>query len=258
MKLFTKTAVLAAGVSLVSLAAHASFTDNDIYLGFNATTSTSEYLVDLGQPGTIGVGGSSSVNLSSYVSLFGTAFTSGYNGVSMGVVGGNSSGFNQANYDIFATALRVGGAGVPSSPGSDLSSFTPGAGTIANSIATLTAIGFPTSGNGVIGDSSSTTSWTKKVSPTLDAGSFYGNSGVDPSSAIDGSGVLYEDFWKATTGNSYTYLGYFSLDVSGGSPSLSFTPAAVPEPASGALFCLAGLAWFFALRMFNRKSTASV
>jgi hypothetical protein len=36
------------------------------------------------------------------------------------------------------------------------------------------------------------------------------------------------------SGNSFEYVGFFTLDTSG-SPGLSFTPSAVPEPGTGVL-----------------------
>jgi hypothetical protein len=254
MKLFTKPAVLAAGVSLISLAAHAaSFAANDLYLGFNQASASSDYLIDLGQASAVGVGGSSVVDLSGLVSLslINSTFTSPV-GVSMGVVGGKSD-IPTGTYDLYATALRIGGAGTPGVAGSDLTGFNHSQGTIANAESTLTTVGFPTAGNGLLISSGSSGSWTKNVSPTLSANTFYGASGVDPSSAIDGSGILYEDLWKATPGE-YSYMGYFTLDASGSSASLTFTPTAVPEPASGALFCAGTLfLWVCFRRRFSRK-----
>lgn len=49
---------------------------------------------------------------------------------------------------------------------------------------------------------------------------------------MDASGVLYEDLWKATPSSPYTYLGYFTLNLSGPAPSLTFTPSAIPEPTT--------------------------
>ena len=91
------------------------------------------------------------------------------------------------------------------------------------------------------------------VSPTFTANSFYGASGVNPSSAFDGTGILYEDLWKATPNNSYTYQGYFTMDANQG--ALFFTPvAAVPEPGSVPLLAVGAFAWFALFRKLNRKN----
>ena len=40
----------------------AGFTINDLYLGFTQSSAASDYIIDLGQPGTVGLGGSSVVD----------------------------------------------------------------------------------------------------------------------------------------------------------------------------------------------------
>lgn len=241
--------MLAAAVGLVSHSAHAAITANDIYLGFYSSGASGDYLIDLGQPGVVGIGGSSIINLSGNfsLSLFNTTF-GGFTGVSMGAVGGQSS--FPSSYDLYTTTLRVGGAGVAGTPGSDLSGLNHSQSTIANAYASLTSVAFPTAGNGVV---DANKSWQANVSPTFTAGSFYGASGNDPSSAFDGTGVLYEDLWKATPNSSYSYQGYFTMDASQG--NLTFTPvAAVPEPSSASLLAVGAVAWFALARKLNRKN----
>ena len=246
---FLKASMLAAAVGLISQSAQAAFTANDIYLGFNQTSAGGDYLIDLGQASSVGVGGASVVNLSGNfsLSLFNSTFTSGFNGVSMGAVGGQNS--FPSSYDLYTTTFRGGGAGNPNVAGSDLTGFSHSQSTIANSVSALTAVAFPTSGNGSVDAGKS---WGANVSPTFTAGSFYGASGVNPSSAFDGTGVLYEDLWRAAPGNSYTYLGFLTMDMGGGSPSLTFTPSVVPEPGTGSLLALAGISWF--ARKWNRRN----
>lgn len=237
-------------LGLTSQPAHAALTGNDIYLGFSQSSASADYLIDLGQPGTIGVGGSSVVDLSSDFSpsLFNSAFSS-FVGVDMGAVGGQSQ--FPSTYDLYTTTLRSGGAGIPGMAGSDLSGVNHSQSTIANAVSTLTPVAFPTAGNGFI-DANKT--WQANVSPTFTANSFYGASGVNPSSAFDASGVLYEDLWKATPNNSYSYLGYFTMDMSSSSPDLSFTPSAspVPEPGCIQFFAFGGIAWLAFARKFKR------
>ena len=134
--------------------------------------------------------------------------------------------------------------------GSDLSPFNHSQSTIANSVSALTAVAFPTAGNGAVDAGKS---WSANVTP-LTANSFYGASGINPSSTFDGTGVLYEDLWKATPNNSYTYLGYLTMDLSGSSGQLTFTPSAlaVPEPGPISLCALAGLS--FLARKLSRRN----
>jgi hypothetical protein len=253
MKQFTKAAILATGVVLGSQAAKASFTANDLYLGFSSANASADYLVDLGQPAGLGIGGSTPVYLSGDLSasLFNSSFASGPLGVNMGVVGGQNQ--FPSSYDLYATALRVGGPGDAAVAGSDLSGFSHSAVAIGSAEVTLTGNPFPTAGNGAVDPSKS---WTANVAPTFTSSSFYGASGINPNSAIDSSNVLYEDLWNSTPNNPYTYLGYFTLDVSGADPILSFTPSTTvaPEPASAALIVSAGLV----ILSFRRSTKSKV
>lgn len=223
MKQLAKAGILAMGAVLASQAAQAAFTANDLYLGFNQT-SKNDYLIDLGQASGI-LGQSTVVDLSSYFSLstFDSVFTSGATGVSMGVVGGKIAFPNSGN-TIYVT----------SPVGSDMSGFFHNATTIGNAINDLSAVALPAAGNGA---EDATKSWTTLISPSFAPGTFYGDSGVNPSSAIDGTGVLTEGLWMATPGSDYAYLGYFTLDTGAGAgQSLTFTSVqAVPEPTTAAL-----------------------
>ncbi len=242
--------MLAAAVGLISQSAQAGTTANDIYLGFFSSGASGGYLIDLGQPGVVGIGGSSVVNLSGdfTLSLYNSTFTSGFTGVSMGAVGGQST--FPSSYDLYTTTFRTGGAGVPATPGSDLTGANHSQSTISTAYSALTSVAFPTAGNGVVDASKS---WEANVSPTFTASSFYGASGVNPSSAFDGTGVLYEDLWKATPNNAYSYLGYLTMDANQG--NLTFTPAAaVPEPGSISLLAVGAVAWLALARKLNRKT----
>jgi hypothetical protein len=170
----------------------------------------------------------------------------------MGVVGGQNQ--FPSSYNIYATALRSIGSANPAVAGSDLTGFNHSQTTIGNAVSALTSVPFPTAGNGSV-DSGKL--WSANVSPTFTAGSFYGASGINPSSAIDNSGVLYEDLWKATSTSGYTYLGFFTLDLSGSSQQLSFTPStvsAVPEPGTVPLIAVAGISWLLLARKLHRKN----
>jgi hypothetical protein len=200
----------------------------------------------------VGVGGISVVNLSGdfSASLFATAFPSGPAGVSMGVVGGQNQ--FPSSYDLFATGLRVGGAGNAWMPGSNLSGFSHSQSIISSAEVSIAGNpSFPTAGNGVLDSSKS---WSVNIEPTFTANTFWGASGINPSSAMDASGVIYEDLWKATPSSPYSYLGYFTLNLSGPAPSLTFTPSAVPEPTATTLIA-GGTALLLAFRnRFARKN----
>jgi hypothetical protein len=239
MKRLTKAGILAIGAALVSQAAQAQFTANDLYLGLTQSSATSDYILDLGQASSI-TGQSSVVNLSSDFSLstFNSIFTGGATGVSMGVVGGRGT---FGSVDLYTTSADTTGY---SSSSSTLT-------TAANRISTMSPV-LPTAGNGV-GDS--TKSWAADISPTFTAQSFYGASGINPDSAIGGSGILQENLYEATPGNGYTYLGYFTLDTTGGSPSVDFTSIdVVPEPGTVSLLAIGGLLLWSLRGRFVRKN----
>ena len=244
-KLTSAAAFLIGGAILASQSAFAqTFTANDLYLGFENFNggATEDYIIDLGQASGI-VGGSSVVNLSSDFSLsdfnavLGTSAS-----VNAGVVGGSQ--YNPPGWDVYATQLRVGGAGNPAVAGSDESGNTFYEAEISTSVAPLSNLNAPTAGHGLLDTS---LSWTYNVEPAPNQGvqSFYANSGINPSSPISAGGVLYEDLWESTAtytqGSAFRYLGYFALDLSGSNPSLTFTPQAVPEPTVLGLLGGAGL-----------------
>jgi hypothetical protein len=87
-------------------------------------------------------------------------------------------------------------------------------------------------------DPNSFNTWILSSTPP----SYFSATGIDPRGSTGGS-VLYEDLYRArnnVNGNSFEYLGFFTLDM-GGSPSLTFTPVAVPEPSAYSLFAGCGL-----------------
>ena len=53
----------------------------------------------------------------------------------------------------------------------------------------------------------------------------------------------------------FIYKGYFTLDLTGGSPSLTFTPQAAPEPTVLGLLGGAGLLLLSFRHRFNRKNS---
>jgi hypothetical protein len=252
MKL-TRTSLVTTLMVAAASQAYAGFTVNDLYLGFSQTTATSDYVIDLGQPSTIGAGGSTVVDLSGDFSLatFNALFTGGPNGVNVSVVGGDNI-FGQ--FGVYATQPRTGGTGLPSVPGSTLTAghtsalMSGGAAQVAGILAS-TVDGLPTAGNST---TDSTKSYSTVVNTTGQAGNFIGKTGVNPTGTMDGSGVIYEDLYHATTTSPYTYLGYFTFDQNAG--SVSFTPSAapVPEPSTYAMVG-AGLVALLLHRRFSRK-----
>ena len=84
------------------------------------------------------------------------------------------------------------------------------------------------------------------------ASSFYGKTGVQPGSAIGGSGIIVEDLYAATTSSAYTYEGYFTFNYN--TDSLTFTSAAVPEPSSIGLMAAGGGLGLLAL--IKRRKTS--
>jgi hypothetical protein len=238
ISLFTRSAILATYAALISQIAHAqSFNPNDLYVGFVDPHGTTDYLIDLGAANTIAGAGSVMDLSSEFSSTMFSSFLGGDNitNVSVGVVGGQSS-FNPFLVDLYATAFRSGGAGDASLPGSDLSPFNHSQSVLDSAANDLSVVGFPAAGSGVLVNSGANNSWTKNVAPAFAAGTFYGDSGVNPMSTFDSSGVLHEDLWKATPNSAYTYLGYFTLDS--GNSTLTFTP--VPEPGILPVFFCGG------------------
>jgi hypothetical protein len=241
MKQSTKAVILALGMASVYQAAQAQFTANDLYLGLTQSSASSDYIIDLGQPGVVGVGGSSVVNLSSdfSLSLFNSIFTGGATGVSMGVVGGQNH--FPSSYDLYVT----------SPIGANMSLFNTSQTTLGNAEANITGMPLPTAGNGV---ADSTKSWAADISPTFTANSLYGASGIDPDLAIDGSGIINEGLYEATPSSVYNYLGYFTLNTTGASPSLTFTPSAVPEPTTASILGGGVLLWVLRWRVIRRNA----
>ncbi|HZI33554.1 MAG TPA: hypothetical protein VFF11_14535 [Candidatus Binatia bacterium] len=240
MKRLAKAGVVAVGAALVTQAAQAAFTANDLYLGFTQSSASGDYLIDLGQASSI-TGQSTVVDLSSYfnMSMFTSIFAGGAAGVDMGVVGG----INQfpSSYDFYATAPL----------GADLSGNVYSSTSIGTAVGPIARLAAPAAGNGI---NDTTKSWAANI-PVNSPNDFYGASGINPDLTIGGSGVLTEGLWQAVPGST-TYLGYFTLDTTGASPSLTFTSIqAVPEPGTASV--LAGGALLLGiLRWRTARKTA--
>jgi len=227
-------------VTAAIIAAPAQYVANmdQLLLGFTTPTSTGDLVVDLGTPASIGVGGSTTVDLiakgnvgmtaaafkAKLVSLYGSV-----NATSWGVVGGHLS--DPTDAAIYSTVtngaappVRLGDFGVDGyidTAGFTINgSFTP----------TNTAVVDPTLQNG--------NSWSETISPGISLYCF-AQDYHDPNTKTPnnfGTGVNYarEDLYLATKQVPSAVLqGYFTLGSDG---SFTFTPASgVPAPSATTL-----------------------
>ncbi|MGH7992449.1 MAG: hypothetical protein ACREDQ_02960 [Limisphaerales bacterium] len=232
MKNLTTAAIAIGGALMVcpSGFAQVSLISDDLYMGFENQTGggTADYIINLGPAS--GILGSSSV-----VTLSGDFSLSSFNSVlgsSSSMFGGVVAASNGNPPNLYATQLRGGGAGIPSVPGST----SPGTfykGDILLGYSDLSQLfHLPAAGAGVLDTSKS---WENFVEPANANGTFYGDMGFSPDSPVGTNSVLYEDLWyvsnnSQTTKIPLTYLGYFTLNLTGGSPSLTFTSTNVPAP----------------------------
>jgi hypothetical protein len=232
MKNLIMATLLVGGTTMLSQSGSAQgFISNDLYFGFENQVGggTEDYILNLGPASGI-VDSSTVVDLSSLFSLSDfNAVLSGSTSMFGGVIGGlqNSSG----TADIYLTQLRSGGAGIPSVPGSSVTATISRQG-IGSAISAANQGVFPAAGSGIL---DTTKSWETYVEPTLALSSFYGASGFNPDSPVGPSLVLYEDLWTAANGtltgrSPFAYEGYFTLDLTGSNPVLTFTPASASAP----------------------------
>jgi len=222
-------AILVGGACLASPSAFAqvSLISDDLYMGFENQLGggTADYVINLGPASGI-VGSSTVVNLSSSFSL--SNFKSVL-GTSSSMFGGVVAASNGNPPNLYVTQLRSG-AGIPSAPGSvSPASFYKGDILLGYSDLSQLA-NLPAAGAGVLDNSKS---WENYVEPNIAAGTFYGDMGINPDSAVGTNTVLYEDLWyvsnnSTTTKKPFTYVGYITLDLTGLNPSLTFTPTNAP------------------------------
>jgi hypothetical protein len=260
MKKLTSVAALLAGVILASHTASAQnpngFVPNDLYMGFENSGGggSADYIVNLGQAsGLIGFGSytdlSGDFSLSDLTSSSLLGSNSGAT-LKAGVVGGNNS---ESPSSIFVTQLRTGNIGNPLVAGSS----NPGTSDVfedTTAASDLTQLNAPGAGTGIL---DSGKSWETYVEPTFAAGSFYGDTGLNPDSALGQSSVLYEDLWSTSSSSGvhapFVYDGYFTVDFTGSSISASFT--AVPEPSAYLISGAGGiLLLLFRFRLSRRNA----
>ena len=258
MKKLTTAAALVGGALLASQSAFASVIANDLYLGFQNQNGggSADYIINLGAASGI-VGQSSVVDLSSSFSssLFNDPTLQGTSSQIMGgVVGGSNAG--NPSY-IFLTQLRTSNIGTPALAGSSVTKLMTRA-QDNSAYANLTPLNTPSAGTGFLDTGKS---WESDVEPANTASTFIGATGLNPDSLLSTSSVLYEDLWETSrssiSGSSpYTYLGYFTLDLTGGSPVLSFTGSlvSVPEPVTYGMFAGGGLLLLALRRQLTAKT----
>lgn len=248
MKKLSTAAILVGGAILASQSAFAGYTANDLYLGFQnqAGSASSNYIINLGAASGI-VGGSSVVDLSSDFSL--TDFNSVLGSSSSmyaGILGGKQDSISP---DVYVTQLRSS-LGTPSVAGSTAPS-TLTSSDKNSAMAPLGNLNGPAANSGTL---DATLSWQNYVEPNNTPSTFLGASGINPDSLSAPSSVLYEDLYYAQGSSAFAYQGYLTLDITGSNPSVTFTPAAVPEPATYALFGMGGLLLFSLRRRLMSKN----
>lgn len=234
MKKLTIAAIFIGGAMLASQSALAqTIVPNDLYMGFqnSAGGAGADYIINLGAASNI-VGGSTVIDLSGSFSMANFTTVLGASSTMMGgVVGGNQNGYAGNPYTCYATQLRTGGAGDPAVPGSDLSGVSLSSSGDSAAFSDLGSLNAPTAGTGVL---DTTKSWQATVENGIQANqTFWQATGVNPDSAVGGSGIYYEDLWKTSSPGGFSsypfqYLGYLTLDLSGASPKLTFTPKDAP------------------------------
>jgi len=227
------TAAVFGGAILASSSAFGQIVGNDLYFGFQnqAGGGTEDYIINLGAASAI-------ISQSSVVDLSGDFSLSDFDAVlgassSMfgGVIGAaNTSTSGQANTaDVYLTQLRSGGVGTPSVAGSSVSQQLS-RNQDNTTYADLGTLFSPAAGTGGLDTSKS---WESLVEPAFGTGTFQSNTGLNPDSPVGTNSVLYEDLWYTSsstlTGTQpFTYLGYFTLDLTGANPKLTFTPKNAP------------------------------
>jgi len=247
MKLPIRTAALLGGAILASQAAFGqtySSTPNDLIFGFQnqAGDGTEDYMINLGSAASL-IDSPTVVNLSSDFSLSDfDAVLGSSSSMQGGVVGAaNASNSGTPNLaDVFLTQLRSGGAGTPSVPGSSVTQVMSRE-EDSTTFSQLSTLYSPTAGSGGL-DTGKT--WESLVDPATGLDTFQSDTGLNPDSTVSTSAVLYEDLWG--TGSSslsgtqpFVYEGYFTLDLTGATPDLTFTPA--PEPSTYLISGLGGI-----------------
>lgn len=242
MRNLATTALLVGGAVLASQSVFGQQTysanPNDLLFGFEnqAGGATEDYIINLGSPVSI-VGKSTVVDLSGDFSLTDfNAVLSGSSSMYGGVIAAanNSNSGTPNTADVYLTQLRAGGAGTPSVPGSSVLAQMSRAQDNTTYASLSGSLASPSAGTGILDTGKS---WESEVEPgALNSGNqaaFQSDTGLNPDSLVGTSAVLYEDLWESSSSTlsgtkPYTYLGYFTLDLTGANPKLTFTGVNVP------------------------------
>jgi hypothetical protein len=226
MNKFTKIAVVAALAAMAAQGLRAQTAPGgDLILGFTSTSSSSDYVVDLGAIPTVPTDLGSAINLSQ----FGTGGAPSIGNMSVGVMFGKAVG---TPGDFAGLSVPHGTAAPPTPSGNNVSA--------AVNDALSVIIGTP--GNTTL------TSFTGQ-SAFLTAGTFANSLGADPRVVMPGTSIvldIYESTRLANSGrttvaSAFSLIGTLSLDLSGPTAHAEFTPTAVPEPSTYGLIAGAGL-----------------
>lgn len=258
MKQLCKVVLVAAGSVLAAQVGHAQWNEGDIVIGFNNGTGSTplDYAVHLGSASQVGIGGTSTVDLSTLgfsYSTFNTDF-GGLSGVTMAGVGGDTG-----NTRLYDTTLRTSNFGNPQVAGSTAPTLgSPGdAGSGAVTVASFVSANGITAGSGfqiAPNNANSFYSWIlDPLSANQTGGNFRTTTGLNPGASTTGT-TLREDLWFANNSTTFTYEGFFTIDSS--LQKLTFTPAtvAVPEPSTYGLIAGAGLLLVALRGKFSQKT----
>lgn len=235
----------AASAAALSHAAQAQNTvgdqnPGDLILGF--TGGANNYIADLGQL----TGGhqdlSGGINLATF-NAAGYSTGASISGKNAGFVG-SDIGLDPRTY-IFATVAH--GSGAPPTPTAQ--------GSIQQASGNVSAVLL---GNVSPSDAQSWSQLIAQNSTTAggNGNNFTQNAAVNPLQTFNGT-VLVEDLWKndATSGaQPWTELGTLTLNFGGATPTVTFDPVAVPEPATYGILAGAGLLALSVRRQLGRKS----
>src|SRR5260221_14012397 len=162
-QLTKKTLLALAGMALVS-SAKAQYTanNNDLLLGFTSATGGSDLVIDMGTPSAVGVGGTTTIDLSANISLsqLNTLFGS-LNNLETGVIGASLG-------KVYSTALRAG-AGIASDPNTSTPAPKLANATVGNQVRlNINNVGGDIlSGNQAVVPKGDGTEWSAQISATV-------------------------------------------------------------------------------------------
>lgn len=239
MNTFAKMAVVTAGALLAVQGALAGPNNNNLIFSVNNNNGggTTEFTVNLGNASGY-TSAQSNLNLNSFVSTFSQFASAGASGLNIGVVAGQNGqgGLAGTGNDVFTTTLRVGG-GSYLTPGTEPAPTGPSGNQPSKAvIANAGGIAGGYSGYGSNLAVSDSTSFTANVAQdpltagtgsSSSANSFVGylSQNCNPLQAMTGN-VIVLDLWKdAVTASGTTgwqYVGTFTFDKSGATPTLTW------------------------------------